>query len=369
MMNRPLPFYLRITIFILLFTLLANALIALKHFIVPLFLSFLLSYLLFPVAGFLERRKFPRILANLITIVLSLGVFIGAWYFLITQAQVLFADLPALKENAFRNVDALNDWVRDTMGIESIDLHIWLRTQVNSLFESGNGFVKDLFRKTSGTLFQVFIVPVFIFCLLYYRDKFRSFVFKALSPEKHETAQNIMDRMSGVINSYMTGILIVVTILCILNTIAMHVIGLKFALLLGVISAIFNFIPYFGTLFGGGLTVFFTLLTEPEPSKALWVAVYFITMQVIEHNILTPNITGSKVNLNPFITILSLILGAMLWGVAGMFLTIPAVGIIKIACDNIERLHPYAFLIGDVGAEEHSITLEKIRNFFRRKRG
>jgi predicted PurR-regulated permease PerM len=90
-------------------------------------------------------------------------------------------------------------------------------------------------------------------------------------------------------------------------------------------------------------------------------------MQVIEHNILTPNITGGKVNLNPFITILALILGAMFWGVAGMFLTIPVVGIIKITCDHVESLKPYGYLLGDVGTEKHAITFEKVKNFFRRK--
>jgi predicted PurR-regulated permease PerM len=366
-MNRPIPFYLKATIFLLFFTLLVYALIALKHLVVPLFLSFLLSYLLFPIAGFLERHKFPRILANLITIIFGLGIFVGAGFFLVKQAQVLFADLPGLKQNALSNVDALNDWMRSSVGVESIDLRDWLRNQVNSIFETGNGFVKNLFRKTTGALFQVFIIPVFIFCLLYYRDKFNLFIFKALPADKHETARNIMGKMSGVINSYMTGILIVVIILCIVHAGGMFLIGLKFALLLGVIAAVFNFIPYFGTLFGGALTVIFTLLTEPTPSKALWVAVYFISMQVIEHNILTPNITGSKVNLNPFITILSLILGAMMWGVAGMFLTIPAVGILKIACDHIEPLKPYGYLIGNTGVEEHMITFEKIKRFFRRK--
>src|SRR5688572_26657760 len=170
-MNKLLPFYLRATIFLLLFTLLAHALVTLRHFVVPFFLSFLFSYLLFPVAGFLERHKFPRILANLLTIIFGLAIFVGACYFLLRQSQVLFSDMPALKENAFRNIDAMNAWVRSTLGIQSIDLQIYLKQQVNSLFESGNGFVRNIFQKTTGTLFQVFIIPVFVFCLLYYRDK------------------------------------------------------------------------------------------------------------------------------------------------------------------------------------------------------
>src|SRR5688500_9751947 len=224
--------------------------------------------------------------------------------------------MPALKENAFRYIDAMNACVRSTLGIQSIDLQIYLKQQVNSLFESGNGFVRNIFQKTTGTLFQVFIIPVFVFCLLYYRDKFRLFIFKVVPEDKHETARSIMNSMAGVMNNYMTGIITVVVILCVLNSIGMLLIGLKFWLLLGILAALFNFIPYFGTLFGGAVTVLLTLLTENTPSTALWVAIYFISMQVIEHNVLTPNITGSKVNLNPFITIISLILGAMLWGVA-----------------------------------------------------
>lgn len=366
-MNRPLPFYIRLAIVLFLFMLLGYVMIALKDLIVPLFLSFLFSYLLYPIAGFLERHKFSRILANLISIILGMGIFIGCCFFLIRQAQVLFADLPALKENAFHNIDALNEWMQTKLGVKTLDLQQWLKEQVNSLFVSGNHFLRNLFERTAGTLFKIFIIPVFVFCMLYYRDKFKVFIFKIVPPERYATAESIISSMSSVIINYMTGILIVVCILCVTNSIGLTLLGVKFSLLLGIISATFNFIPYFGTLFGGAITVTFTLLTASEPEKALWVAVYFISIQIIEHNILTPNITGGKVNLNPFITILSLMLGAMMWGIAGMFLTIPIVGICKITCDHIESLKPYAFLIGDSGTEEHAFTFKKFTRLLGRK--
>jgi predicted PurR-regulated permease PerM len=101
-----------------------------------------------------------------------------------------------------------------------------------------------------------------------------------------------------------------------------------------------------------------------SPIFVLFVVVQFIIVQFTENNILTPNIVGAHVNLNPFMIILSITLGGFLWGLPGMIIAVPFAAMIRVLGENIEQLKPLGFLLGQTGVDEHSITREKIRKFF-----
>lgn len=274
-------------------------------------------------------------------------------------------DIPALREQALANMEAMERNIEESFGINTKPNSSWMRDGVNNLFQSGGLFFQSFFAATTGTIFTIGILPVYIFLLLFYRDKFNVFLLKMFSKEKHQKVEIIVTKISSVIKKYMSGISIVVFILCFLNTIGLMIVAIKYALLLGVISALFNLIPYFGTLIGGAIPLLVALLTESSPKYAFGVVILFIIIQFIENNILTPNITGGKVNINPFITILSIIIGGMVWGLPGMFIAVPLIGVIKIICDNVASLEPYAYLLGVQGVKKHAISLQDIKTFFR----
>jgi predicted PurR-regulated permease PerM len=183
--------------------------------------------------------------------------------------------------------------------------------------------------------------------------------------EKKALAEKIMDEINLVTKKYMTGVLIVVVILSITHSVALSIIGIDYPVFFGVTAALFNFIPYFGTLIGAAFPLLYAFLAMESPNYGLWVLIYFVIIQFVENNILTPNITGGYVNLNPFVTILALIFGSMIWGVAGMFIIIPFMAMVKIFCENISFLKPFGFLLNDKGTEEHSITWKKIKGIFK----
>jgi len=204
-----------------------------------------------------------------------------------------------------------------------------------------------------------------VFFMLYYRNKYKEFILKLTDGRKHEKTGRVIKEISNVTQQYMTGITIVVFILCFLNTIGLMIVGIKYALLLGILSALMNYIPYFGTLIGGAIPLLVALITEDSPRYALGVIILFVIIQFIENNILTPNIVGGNVRINPFFVILSIIIGGLVWGLAGMFIVLPFIAMFKIVCENIEVLHPYAFLLGTEGTEKHALTWDKIKAFFR----
>ena len=140
--------------------------------------------------------------------------------------------------------------------------------------------------------------------------------------------------------------------------------GCNIALILGIVSAICNFIPYFGTLIGGSIPLVFALLTGDSPLLALRVLILFAIIQFVENNILTPNIVGYNVKISPLFIIFSLILAAMLWGIPGMLVVIPFLAMFKIVINNIERFEPYAYLLDTRGTQQHAVSINKIKRFF-----
>jgi predicted PurR-regulated permease PerM len=124
------------------------------------------------------------------------------------------------------------------------------------------------------------------------------------------------------------------------------IVGVKYAILFGIISALFNLIPYFGTWIGASIPFTFALLTGDSPQLALGVLLLFVIIQFTENNILTPNITGSYVNLNPFVTILLIIIGGTVWGIIGMFVVVPVAAMLKIIFDHSRSMKSLGYLIG-----------------------
>ncbi|WP_299756962.1 AI-2E family transporter [uncultured Pontibacter sp.] len=349
--------------FILLFgILLVYVLVSAREFLYPIFMAILFAYLLYPVEKFLEKKGLPRILANFITVIVAMALFVGAIVLLYKQLTVFLSDFPALQEQAIENLDRLQLAIDKRFGDTNPDNEHWLQMQVSNALELSGNFLSDIVMATTGTLAKIGLMPVYIFLFLYYRNKFEHFIYRQLPTQKLDKVKKIIFEISHVTKHYMAGVVIVILILCVINSTGLLLIGVEYALLLGIISAFINFIPYFGTLIGGAIPLLYTLMVQGDPNKALLVLVFFLLVQFTENNILTPNITGSKVNINPLFTILSIIVGGMIWGLPGMFLAVPYLGMFKIYCDYNDDLSAWSYMLGTEGTEEHALTLEKIKD-------
>lgn len=342
-------------------------LIQAKGFLAPVFLAILLSYLLYPIANFLERHKFPRIVANLISILLGLLSIGGIIYFFTQQFSVFAEDFPELKKQATQNLRSVEQGISSIFDVPPERVRGWIEERASGLADYGN-ILKTTFQITSNTVLLIGLMPVYVFFILYYRTKFYNFILKMASDDHRDRTEDIIKKINSVTIRYITGVFIVVIILSILNSIGLSIIGIKYPVLLGITAALFNFIPYFGTLIGAAVPLLFTLLAMDSLNYALWVLIFFLIIQFTENNILTPNITGGSVRLNPFVTILSLILGSMIWGVAGMFMVVPLMAMLRIFCEHFSYLKPIAFLLSERGTEEYSLSWDKIKKKFQKKK-
>jgi predicted PurR-regulated permease PerM len=250
-------------------------------------------------------------------------------------------------------------YIENEFGIPSERFKNFLITR---LFDIGSQSEK-VFTATTGTIFVIFMQPVYVFLFLYYRTKFAYFFLKIVGRQNRVVAIKVLREIATVVTRYMLGVTTVVLILCFFNSIGLLLIGIKYPLLLGVISALFSFIPYFGNFIGGSIPFVFALLTEDSQVYAIRIACFVYIIHFFENNILSPNIVGNNIRINPFIVILGLIAGTIIWGIPGMLVIIPFLAMVNIILKNTPGMQPYAYLLGPRGTRQHALTKENIKRF------
>ncbi len=341
-------------------------LIAARNFLYPIAFGFVLAYLGYPLARWFEIKGIPRILANFMVILGTIALLIGfviAAYHIITPIAIDFSELA---NKAIDNLTKMGVRAGQYLGIDTNNMEETISKRLSSATEAGGEQLGSVFSATTNTIVAFGILPVYIFLFLYYRTKFMYFLLNLAGRSRRGEMVNMLREIAKVMVQYMGGVLIVVIILSFINSIGLMVIGIQFAIPLGVTAALFNFIPYFGTLLGGLVPLIFAFLVEGDPVLAFKVVILFIVVQFVENNILTPNIVGGNVKINPFFIITGLVAASMIWGIPGMLLIVPFLASLRILFKHIDFMHPYAFLIGEEGTEKHSIHMSKIKRILKR---
>jgi predicted PurR-regulated permease PerM len=346
-MELKLPSYLKYTLVLLGLILLLYLLQLFQGFLVPVIFSVLFALLLLPLSERLERWL-PRALAIVVCLVLVILV-LGALVWLMSSQLMSFSeemqnitDKLAVFWNKLQVFLFKNFGIKPTSGGELVSKNL------STLRETGTRFLGSTISMTTGALSVVTLIPIYIFCMLYYRDHFRRFIFQCISRENRDAFMATIDSIQKVVASYISGLMIVIVIVAILNTVGLLVMGVPYAFFFGAFASVLTIIPYIGILIGALLPALFTLIQTGSVLDAVIVIGIFTFVQFLEGNFITPNITGSRVSINPFAAILALILGGEIWGATGMILSIPIIAILKVVFDAYEPMRPIGFLLGDV---------------------
>jgi predicted PurR-regulated permease PerM len=229
--------------------------------------------------------------------------------------------------------------------------------------------VLGLFSATTSFLASFALIPIYIFFLTLYREKFREFILLIGKADHNEQALNVVRKVSRVSQKYVIGIFMDVAILSVLNSIGFMIIGLPHAILFGVLISMLNIIPYIGVLIGSALPILMALLTFDTFGYAIAVAGVCIVVQFLDNNFITPYVVGSSVSINPFTATVALIASSLIWGIPGMILCIPLVGMAKVVCDNVESLKPYGYLLGEeTNFNEQKPIENKFTHRFKKKK-
>ncbi len=356
----------RITYGLLAIILFIYGIIAIRNFLYPIAFGFVLGYLLYPLASWFEKKGIPRILANMIIIFGALGFFAGLFIIMYRIVTPLAIDLPKLAGSAVENVSDIGARIGEYLGLDPDNTRNLIKDRASSTFEAGGEQLQGFFTATTNTIVAFGLLPVYLFLFLYYRTKFMYFLLQMAGKSSRREMAVILREIATVMVRYLYGVIAVVFILCFINSLGIWIIGLQYAIPLGITAALFNFIPYFGTLLGGLVPLTFAILVEGEPVLAFRVIILFIIIQFIENNILTPNIVGGNVNVSPFFVITGLVAASMIWGIPGMLIIVPFLASTRIVFSHINFMKPYAFLLGEEGIAKHSIQVTKIKRLWKK---
>ena len=353
------PFYTRLAM--VLISLIALFYIAIlgQTVLAPLVFGLLFALLLLPLANVLERRlRLPRSLSSIVSVLLLLAAINFILYMVGAQIGTLSDDWPLFKQQVMSSLNDLQHWISMKFHIRIKQQNAYLDNATSKLLATGSSVLGTAVMSISSmVLFMVFIM-FDTFFLLYYRRLIVRFLVSVFREENAVTVYDVIAHIQSRIRQYIMGLVLEMVIVAAATFLALWILGVKYALLLGLITGLFNIVPYIGIITAMILSALVTFATAGA-AKMLIVAGTIFGIHLIDANVLLPIIVGSKVRINALITVLGVIVGESVWGITGTFLAIPIIAMTKIIFDRIEPLKPWGMLLGDERDENEPEPLKE----------
>lgn len=316
---------------------LVNIFMFLKKIFLPFFIALIISYLLHPIVTILYKRGFPRSIAVLLIYVLffgSLGVIIAnAFPLLVEEVKKFIDDIPSM-------VQKFEVWMNKIRDGQNKLLPDSFQNGINSTIENfeksisaGIDNIFAIITHTFGVLFTILLVPFVAFYMLKDYKLMEKAIMTFLPKRNRKELVRVARDIDEALGNYIRGQLIVCTIIGILAYIGYLIIGLPYALLLASIVAITNIIPYIGPFIGATPAILVGLTTSWK--MTLSVLVVNVIIQIIEGNIVSPQVVGRKLHMHPLFIILALLVGGQVAGIAGLILAVPIFAILKVIIQHI----------------------------------
>lgn len=367
LLKKRVPFIIKFTC--ILISLIAIVYISIlgKSLLVPLIIGFLIAMLLLPLANFQERKlKFPRIISSLVSPILFVLGVLGIGYLIGTQIARFTDDIPEFQQQMVDLFYKGTGFVQEKFGVSEEEQIQYINKNAETTIKKGSEMVGGMLLSVTNVLAASTFVFLYIFFFLLYRSHLVKFIVWCFRPEHQKQVREVLTSVQSIIKQYIFGLMIQMAFIAIALIIAFSVIGIKYAVLFAILCAVMNLIPYIG-IFSATVLAGLVTLTTGEPIDALWVIISVIVVNSIDGNIITPKVIGSKVSLNSFVVLFGIIVAESIWGIAGMFLAIPILAILKIVFDSVGDLRPYGFLLGEENAPTPLFEKYYDRYFYRKK--
>jgi len=310
----------------------------------PLILAGLFAVLLRPISKFLNKKmKIPNLIAIGLTVVLALAIGAGVLLLMSIQIGEFVNELPNIKRNLNQNISYLQSWIYNQFGISIPEQTAYVNSTVSETKMVSASSVGTL----TNSLMYMVLIPIYTFLILNYRSLLLSFLLKLVPNNEIANLQIIINEIKSVVRNYITGLLIELVIVATLTSIGLWIVGVEYFIFLGVMTAFLNLIPYIGIMAAFFISSFIALSGSTDPTVILGVLVVNVVVQFIDNNILIPKIVGSKVSINALASMVGVIVGGSLAGVAGMFLAIPIIAILKVIFDRVPSLEAFGYIMGE----------------------
>jgi predicted PurR-regulated permease PerM len=365
-------------------------LIQAQSFLMPLTVAILLSMIVLPVCQWLEKKGMNRGWASFFADLIIVLFFTLVLGLLAAQVTAFADDWPEIKKKAEPRIDQLQDFIEEktgySIGQESLNLEnesqgnqsdtdnvegkAKSRSQQKSVSEETQGAVLSYLNQIIQGLFSsmstLLLIVVYVFFFLLYRSRFKTFLLKILPPSYQDEAKEIVSESADVSQNYLFGRILLILFLSVIYAVGLILSGVENAILIAMLAALLSLLPYIGNVIGFVIAILMAFLSGSEIWGAIGVTATFTIAQFIESYILEPYIVGERVNLNPIATIIVVVLGGAVWGIVGMLISIPLLGIMKVVFDTIPGLEAFGYILGNEnGSGQSKGFIAQLRAWFK----
>lgn len=308
-----------------------------RSLFVPMFMGLLIAMIMFPICVNMERKGLGKGLAIGISLSLVILAFLALVWLLFWQLSLFRQDMPFIIDKLLLKLPELQKWIEDKWNISITIQNEWIEMLLSNIKKGTGGYLASTFSATASTLFSLFIIPIYAALFLYHRHTFVQFIKSIAGRERYNKLDKILAETTQTYFRYIKGMIMVYIIVGVLNSVGLLVLGIKHAILFGMLTAVMTIVPYVGIIISAMLPISVAFLTKDSIFYPLAVIGVFSLVQYLEANVIFPKIVGAQLNVSTWATLVAIILGGIIWGVSGMILFIPFVAILKIVTDHIEE--------------------------------
>jgi predicted PurR-regulated permease PerM len=336
----------------------------------PLAFAVMFSFLLLPICQRLERWIRFRPISILLSMFIATIPIIFIFTIFSYQMVTVVGEMPSIGNQLRNGLDKILALIQpyfDAVG--------WLENNLGSLLEAPLNALSSGISSSTNMFVSILFCILVTFFLMLYRTSFKNFLIIQFSPESRMNARRMMQEIQQIIQEYLYGLLLVILILCLLNSLGLWIIGIKYPAFWGVMAALLAVIPYIGTTLGGTLPFIYALATTGTVWQPAAVVALYAFIQTIEGNYITPKVIGGSVSINPLTALICLFLGGLIWGVAGLVLALPVIAVLKVIFSYITPLKPISELFStglyrnsDKFLREYDDERFRLANYFKQKK-
>ena len=315
--------------------------------LVPVVFAIFFAMLMAPVCRWLDGKGLSRALSCTVCILILLTALLAILAVAGAEIAMFAKDLPKIEEKATTLLEQVQTFIEDKVNVSHEDQRAFAKKQIQGVSQSAGAYIGTFLGGMVSTIASLLLTLAFTFLFIFNKEVYESFVLKLYKDEDPARVKRVVNKICAVAQQYLTGRVLSILTLTALYAVGLLIIGIKSAILLAGIAALLTVVPYVGSALGGVFPFMMALVTEDSMTPAIWVVVVIVFIQTVDNYFIEPRMVGGEVNLSALASILIILCGGILWGIAGMILFIPMLGMVKIVCDNVDALKPFGYVLAD----------------------
>jgi predicted PurR-regulated permease PerM len=317
-----------------------------KPFLVPLAYALVIALVLFPYCRYLQARGAGRVLSILLPILLLSVLFASLVALFSYEMVILAGKWPLIQHQIEPFMDRVQHQLESDLGWTTEKQVLWAKEQLGVLGRNAGTLIKRTLSTAAIAMFNLVIIPIYVALILLYRKKLAAFLIAEAPPHYRERLPGVIRETVSIFSRFIRGMALLYLIVGLLNTLGLWIIGVETPLTYGMITALMTIIPYFGIIVSGSIPIVVTWLETASLWQPVAILVVFTLVQYLEANLIFPLVVGRFVHLNTLAAIVAILLGGMIWGLAGMVLFLPLFGVFRLIASHFPELKPWEELLG-----------------------